>query len=366
MKFRIASTVVLTFIVGTTLMCSKQEQQTPAPKVKAMTTAPNCCVSEKQAPDKTKVLADIKEPRPEDNQLCMVCHASMADEQITKAHFDQGILCVDCHGRSTEHMEDEMLNTTPDIKYGRLQAQPFCKACHETHKHPVKVEEFLGKWMSKDRPNGRVITSNSICTDCHGIHVQKAAGQESSETAEEPGKWISLFNGKDLTGWKQIGTAKWSVENGAIVGIQGENNTGGDLLTEATFKDFMLTATYKVHWPANTGIWFRYQNPQKAYQVDILEHPKPVAYSGTIYCPGKLFIAVNLDKDLVDRQGWNTISVRNEGKHLQAWLNGHKVAHVYDDTTDSGSIGIQTHQGKHVEGMKVIVREIKIQLLGQQ
>ena len=34
-----------------------------------------------------------------------------------------------------------------------------------------------------------------------------------------PGEdWVQLFNGKDLTGWVEVGKEKWSVENGIIHG----------------------------------------------------------------------------------------------------------------------------------------------------
>jgi hypothetical protein len=195
------------------------------------------------------------------------------------------------------------------------------------------------------------------------------APSEKNKTAETKTEnaWIDLFNGQDLTGWQQVGQAAWKVERGAIVGTQGENHVGGDLLTEATYKDFLLTATYQVEWPCNSGIWFRYASPQKAYQVDILEESQsdPPHYSGSIYRVGTGFIAANSNKDLVDREGWNTISVRAEGNHLQAWLNGNQVADVTDDTyTGAGQIGIQVHSGADFGPMKIAVREIRVQPIG--
>jgi hypothetical protein len=172
-----------------------------------------------------------------------------------------------------------------------------------------------------------------------------------------------LFNGKDLAGFKATGGAKWSVENGIIVGTQGENNAPGDLLTEKTYKDFLLTVTYKVEWPCNSGVWFRYQSPDKAYQADILEYRKPECYSGTLYCPGKMFLAMNTDKTLVNRDGWNTISVRAEGNHIQIWINKHKVADVRDETTDSGHIGFQIHAGDQLSPNKIIIREVLLEPL---
>ncbi len=175
--------------------------------------------------------------------------------------------------------------------------------------------------------------------------------------------WKRLFNGKDLSGWEQSGKAKWVVEDGMLVGTQGANNAPGDLFTKQTYADFELMCTYKVEWPCNTGIWFRYQSSGKAYQADILEYKNPVAFSGTLYCPGKMFIAMNLDKELVNREGWNTMKVRAKGDHLEVWLNGHQVADVHDDTSDSGKIGFQVHPGAQFGPMKITVREILIKPL---
>ncbi|MHC4332301.1 MAG: 3-keto-disaccharide hydrolase [Planctomycetota bacterium] len=189
-----------------------------------------------------------------------------------------------------------------------------------------------------------------------------AGGCHSAAQDKESGL-SPVFNGKDLAGFKATGGAKWSVENGAIVGTQGENNAPGDLLTEKTYNDFLLTVTYKVEWPCNSGVWFRYQSPDKAYQADILEYKKPECYSGTLYCPGKMFLAMNTDKTLVNREGWNTISVRAEGNHIQIWINKHQVADVRDETTDSGHIGFQIHAGDQLSPNKIIIREVLLKPL---
>ena len=174
---------------------------------------------------------------------------------------------------------------------------------------------------------------------------------------------VKLFNGRDLTGWETSGNARWVVEDGLLVGTQGENNAPGDLFTTDTYGDFLVTVTYRVEWPCNSGLWFRYQSPQKAYQADVLEYKDPECYSGTLYCPGKMFLAMNEDKSLVDRDGWNTIKVRAEGDHIQVWINGHQVADVHDDTTDSGRIGFQIHQGEQFGPMKIVVRELLLKPL---
>ena len=76
-----------------------------------------------------------------------------------------------------------------------------------------------------------------------------------------------------------------------------------------------------------------------------------------------MFLAMNEDKSIVDREGWNTMKVRAEGDHIQIWLNGHKVADVHDDTTDSGKFGFQIHPGEELGPMKIVVRELLLKEL---
>jgi hypothetical protein len=202
-----------------------------------------------------------------------------------------------------------------------------------------------------------VAAALAIC-GCHKCR-EKAAPRAAVTKTES----VKLFNGKDLTGWQTEGNARWAVENGLLIGTQGANNAPGDLFTKDSFRDFEATVTYRTEWPCNSGVWFRYQTPDKAYQADILEYKNPEAYSGTLYCPGKLFLAINKDKALVNREGWNTIKVRAQGDHLQIWLNGKQTADVHDATTDSGKIGFQVHPGAEFAPMKIVVREVLLKKL---
>jgi len=201
----------------------------------------------------------------------------------------------------------------------------------------------------------------TLSAGCGKVTENDKAGAEQIKA-----ELLQIFNGKDLTGWERSGNARWAVEDGCLVGTQGNNNAPGDLFTQTTYKDFLLKVTYRVQWPCNSGIWLRYQSAAKAYQADILEYKNPECYSGTLYCPGKMFLAMNTDKSLVERDGWNTMQVRAEGDHLQIWLNGHQVADVHDDTSDSGRIGFQVHPGEEFGPMKIVVREMLLQPLGNR
>ena len=174
--------------------------------------------------------------------------------------------------------------------------------------------------------------------------------------AEEP-KWTPLFNGQDLAGWKQQGTAIYKVEDGCLVGTQTDGK-GGDLFTEQEYDNFELRFTYKVKWPANSGIWFR-----NGYQFDILKYKKPEAYSGTLYCPAKFFIATNQTESIENRDGWNEGRIFANGARLAMWLNGQRVADATDTTHAKGRIGLQVHGGNEMKNMLITLKRLEIRPL---
>jgi len=197
---------------------------------------------------------------------------------------------------------------------------------------------------------------------------EKAAKtKKSARSAKADKGWTSLFNGKDLTGWKPVGGADWKAVDGMLVGKQGPNNAPGDLLTEKSFDNFELTVTYKCTWPCNSGVWFRYQNDKTAYQADVLDYKKPVAFSGSLYSPGyppgQTFMVAYLDKGLEKRDDWNTFQITANGDHIVIILNGKKTVDVRDKHVAEGKIGFQVHPGAEFAPMSITVKEIGIRPL---
>ena len=60
--------------------------------------------------------------------------------------------------------------------------------------------------------------------------------------------WTSLFNGKNLKGWKQVsGSAKYVVKDGCIVGTcKDDTNINSFLATKASYSDFILEFEFKM------------------------------------------------------------------------------------------------------------------------
>ncbi len=57
----------------------------------------------------------------------------------------------------------------------------------------------------------------------------------------QQGEWQNLFNGKDLSGWKQLnGKAKYEVKNGMIIGTTVPGEPNSFLATDKDYGDFVL------------------------------------------------------------------------------------------------------------------------------
>ena len=184
----------------------------------------------------------------------------------------------------------------------------------------------------------------------------------------EQADWRSLFNGKDLDGWKPEGSAVWRVEDGVIVGGQdGDPKKSGLLCTKDSFKDFELTLDFMIdeHGKYNSGVYLR-NDPNTAgrtgYQVNI-GRGEAGEYCGGIYTSE--WLAKGDEKDTIRKKlDWNTLHIIAQGPHLVVDLNGQRVADYSDPKPkekwlQSGVVGLQTYGAEGHAGW-VKFRNIKI------
>lgn len=185
--------------------------------------------------------------------------------------------------------------------------------------------------------------------------------------------WQKLFNGKDLSGWKQLnGKAKFEVRNGMIVGTTVAGEPNSFLATEKNYGDFILELEFMVDSTMNSGIQFRseskpdYMNGRvHGYQMEI--DPSPRAWSGGIYDEARRLWLYTLEyngpaKKSFHNNQWNRYRIECIGNNIRTWVNDIPAACIIDDLTPSGFIALQVHAvGKNGDaGKQVMWRNIRI------
>jgi hypothetical protein len=168
-----------------------------------------------------------------------------------------------------------------------------------------------------------------------------------------PGEdWVSLFNGKDLTGWTNVGNQKWVVEDGTIHGLAVTKDYGY-LRTEKNYKDFQLALQFKCEGEGNSGVFFHVdfkpgtanvvQGPQFEIDCHLGRH------TGGVYDVGRQWIVWPSPENeiVVRRNEWNEYLLKVEGNHYVSRLNGVLMVDYTDPKpfgTDGG-IALQLHSG---------------------
>ncbi len=186
-------------------------------------------------------------------------------------------------------------------------------------------------------------------------------------------KWISLFNGKDLTGWKLVnGKAKYDVVDGMIVGTCVKDSPNSFLALDKEYGDFILELQIKIDDGINSGIQFRsLQKPEdgrvNGYQMEV-DHRKERSWSGGIYDEARRGWLYPLELNPSAKQAykwgdWNTYRIECIGSTIRTWVNDFPAAYLIDDASLKGLIALQVHavydaQG---EGKKTYWKNIRIQ-----
>ncbi len=186
--------------------------------------------------------------------------------------------------------------------------------------------------------------------------------------------FITIFDGKGLTGWKTFGGEPdaWKVENGLLIG---SGSGGGWLGTRRDFGDFVLRLEFKLASESSAGIYLRAPADPSRIARTGLEIPlidehhaipaiQPWQRTGSID-----HIAAAVPGHLRPSGQWNSMEIRAEGPRIVILLNGVKIV---DDRLDahpelekehpglkrhSGRIGIQSHTGR-VEVRNLRVKEL--------
>jgi hypothetical protein len=161
--------------------------------------------------------------------------------------------------------------------------------------------------------------------------------------AQKKSGWVSLFDGKTLSGWHSYGKSTagsaWKAENG-ILHLDAANKedghivNGGDLVTDAEYDNFHLKLDWKAAPGSNSGIIFYvkedtslYHSPwQTGPEMQVLDDERHPDCKLIKHKAGDLYDLISISKNVIKPAGeWNHVEIIANKGNLQFVINGEKV-----------------------------------------
>ncbi len=250
--------------------------------------------------------------------------------------------------------------------------------------------------LKKNNPENK---SKGILTG-DSVHLNKAGNQFVAEQValafvkalqkKSDSKSVSLFNGKDLSGWhidsprldkNPKGRKPFTVRSGLLVSL---GTPGGHLITDKKYQNYRLEVEYRfAARPGNCGVLVHASTPRALYKM----FPKSIEvqmnhkHAGDFWCiceditvpnmverrgpkakwgvtEGKARRILNLTDASEKKPGeWNRMVIECVKDEVKVWVNGDLVNHGSKCTASSGQIALQA-EGSEVEFRKLLLTPI--------
>ncbi|QNN24399.1 DUF1080 domain-containing protein [Planctomycetales bacterium ZRK34] len=158
----------------------------------------------------------------------------------------------------------------------------------------------------------------------------------------------SIFNGKDLTGWKvPKDNIWWTVDDGMLISQNDPKKKGSTLWTEKTYKDFVVECEFRFKGSIDSGVFLR-TSKQQVQIGDSGSLKRDM--TGSVYVPGKGYPKdAQGIKHLKPQGEWNHMRIEARGPEYRIWINGAHVLTFHSDKAPAeGPIGLQLHPNKQM------------------
>jgi hypothetical protein len=209
-----------------------------------------------------------------------------------------------------------------------------------------------------------------------GRHFALAA--DADQSADQPGPWVELFDGKSLDGWKASeATDSFYVKDGSIVADGKPRSHLFYIGDSKPFKNFELEAECKTEPGANSGIYFATQFqktdwPNKGYEAQINNtYPTDPRRTGSLYG------IVDVTDSPVKDGEWFKYYIKVDGKHIILKLDDKTVVDYIepddppkfqgrDRRLSDGTFALQAHprdKGTDSNDGKTYFRSVKVRRL---
>jgi hypothetical protein len=203
----------------------------------------------------------------------------------------------------------------------------------DENNNPLRTHT-VASWLEVNR-DGEKITGIRLTPKRSGIGVDSvkftgkllpAVPAAPDLSAVKYGQPVTLFNGKDLTGWRLINETQvngYKVVDGMMVNdpaqpAEGKHISYGNIRTDQEFEDFNLKLEVNVPEGSNSGVYLR-----GMYEIQVSDsYKKPLDphNMGAVY--SRITPVVNAEKPA---GSWQTLDITLCDRHATVLLNGVKI-----------------------------------------
>ena len=157
---------------------------------------------------------------------------------------------------------------------------------------------------------------------------------QAAAAADDDG-FVTLFDGKDRSGWNMAPGGRWIVEDGTITlrrEMDGREHNFEYLWADGTYGDFVLELEFKIPEQANSGIFLRTADKKDPVYTGIEiqvcnSHGRETWGRGN--CAGAVYDCVAPTKNAVKEPGqWNRFRITCLKNQITVELNGQEVARM--------------------------------------
>lgn len=231
---------------------------------------------------------------------------------------------------------------------------------NEVHFSKELGSPFLGKQVAAavlaaldEEESSTVERQEDNACDERSLQSQLPKHEQQTEDG-----FVSLFNGKDLSGWHITKEAPFNVKDG-IIHLEGGS---GSLLSDQKFRDFELRLDFRfVNGSGDSGVFVRVEDNQK-YQIRTNSAFGPRGM-GSIRAGKKEEIKTTYDESVIPkiRRGkseWYSYSIVVQGQRAAVSVNGIPTATAEGLIDRAGSVGFQAERSP-LQFKNIRIKELK-------
>lgn len=217
------------------------------------------------------------------------------------------------------------------------------------------------------------------------VGAEKVAVDDNTLSSSETEQgWELLFNGKDMSQWRNFKqetlSDQWTIENGSMM-LSGKG--GGDILTNSIYTNFDLRLDWNIAIGGNSGVFILTDEEgdqiySHAIEIQILDNERHADNKLASHLSGSVYDIIASPEASHKIAGeWNQLRILMVNKVLKVWQNGVLTADIEVGSeqwnerveqskfknwqgfamSDSGHIGLQDH------GDSVAFKNLKIKRL---